>query len=438
MNTPSELFSRETVAGYDRDRLERAVVALVGCGAAGNNIAQCLALTGVGELRLVDPDHVELSNVTRSPLLRADRLRSERLRYKAHECARAILDLSYASAPVVRSAVARIEELGLGALVGCDVVIAAVDSLTVRARLADMTRRLSIPMVELGFSAPRGQVSVFPNRADDEPCWRCLHPHVMYGSASCALYARRVVAEGRIPATQTLAATFGALATEAAIQALHGEFPLGGLLTFNIRRGISRRLELTTDPECPGVHRRWTEITPVPVRSTAPASALFDALRDELSDPILYLPEPFLREAPCYACGIMAPVGKPEYLVTEPPSCEGCRTEPGIPSESTERDAPVYIHQIAQGDDLARWKMQRFGLRPGAIVEVSDRASTKILHVALAGGPDDLYITRRRTAPSTDASSAEGFTPAESADEDTSDDSFVASVETDDGFAALT
>lgn len=102
--------------------------------------------------------------MTRSPLFRADRQRTDRSRSKASECARAVLDLSYATDPVVRWAASRIEDLGVGAFAGCHAVIAAIDRMTVRARLTDMTRLLDIPLIECGFHAPRGQVPMYPNR----------------------------------------------------------------------------------------------------------------------------------------------------------------------------------------------------------------------------------------------------------------------------------
>src|SRR5438552_392866 len=103
-----ELFSREARAGYDRARLDRGVGVLVGAGALGNNVAQTLALCGLGELRIIDFDHVARSNLTRAPLFRPERLRGARPRPKAHELALGFLAHAYATAPVVRAAAARV------------------------------------------------------------------------------------------------------------------------------------------------------------------------------------------------------------------------------------------------------------------------------------------------------------------------------------------
>lgn len=48
-----------------RHRLAESRVLLLGCGGIGSLVAATLATAGVGELVLVDGDHVELSNLTR-------------------------------------------------------------------------------------------------------------------------------------------------------------------------------------------------------------------------------------------------------------------------------------------------------------------------------------------------------------------------------------
>ncbi len=87
MDTTTGLFDRERLAGYDPQLLNQAYVAVVGLGAAGCNIVQTLALSGVGNLGLVDFDVVEASNLTRSPLFDRRRLQGQRPRFKAREAA---------------------------------------------------------------------------------------------------------------------------------------------------------------------------------------------------------------------------------------------------------------------------------------------------------------------------------------------------------------
>lgn len=367
---------------------------VVGCGAAGNNAALNLALSGVGELRFIDPDFVEPSNLTRSPLFRPERL-GGRTRHKACEIALGALAYAYAREPVARYAVARVEALGLGALQGSHAVVAAVDSMRIRALLGDATRLLGIPLVEIGFLAPRGHVTVFPNRSAEEPDWCCLHPPTDHGGLSCSLYARAVEATGRIAATQTVASTFGSLATEAVIQALHGEFPLGGrLLELDVRSGASRTLELALDPRCAGAHRRWGEVRRLDAHAGGPLTAVFDALRGEMRDPVVRLPAPFVVEVPCAACGHAVRVGRPAWALTEPPVCRKC------PETPTAWSHVISVTEVSADDPLAARHARTLGLAPGSIVEVFDRATEAwdLVAVQLAGGVEDLFLTRRRSA----------------------------------------
>jgi adenylyltransferase/sulfurtransferase len=71
-----ERYSRQTIfpgIGIDgQERLLRGRVTLVGCGALGTVIANVLARAGVGFLRIVDRDYVELSNLQRQVLFDED------------------------------------------------------------------------------------------------------------------------------------------------------------------------------------------------------------------------------------------------------------------------------------------------------------------------------------------------------------------------------
>lgn len=392
----TEVFSRERLAGYDPARLEKAVVLLVGAGAAGCNIALDLALSGVGELRIVDFDHVEASNVSRAPLFKRERLAGGRVRHKAREVAQGFLSFALASDPLARFATVPIEALGLGAFRGVDVVISAVDSFRVRAWLSDAARRCGIPFVECGFSAPRGHVSVFPNRASDEPCWRCLMPNVSSGGASCTLYARQIASEGRVPATQTVAAVFGALAAEAALLALHGEFPLGGRMRdLDVRTGRGSTIEVVADPCCTG-HDRLGEVTDVAVAASAPLSSLFEAVHGLVADPLVHLPMPFLTRAPCALCGASVSIGKPVWSVREPPVCRTCPKVLqlhglGVVTQST----------VTRSDELSARPCRALGIAPGAILLVEDGVTQDALSVRIAGTVDDLFTSRRRDAPAT-------------------------------------
>jgi len=68
----SERYSRqERFAGIGREgqqRIQNSRVAVVGCGALGSVHAELMARAGVGFIRIIDRDYVELSNLQRQLL----------------------------------------------------------------------------------------------------------------------------------------------------------------------------------------------------------------------------------------------------------------------------------------------------------------------------------------------------------------------------------
>lgn len=385
-----ELFDRERRAGYDPQALAQGIVCLVGAGALASNVAQNFAMCGVGELRLTDFDVIELTNLTRSPLFPRESVRGSKPRFKSRTLASEVLRLSYAEHPIVRSAITQYEELGLGFFEGVSVIVSAVDSFAARADLSDIARCLGIPFVEAGFRGSSGNISVFANRAAEEPCFRCTLPRTaIRGGVSCALYARQVVAEGRTPATQSVAALFGALVAEAAIAAIHGEVPLSGhTLSLDLRSGKSVLANVTADPMCPGSHTIWEKIEPVEVSADEPVATLLRKAGAPFTEPALRLPRPYVVSAPCERCGRAVNIQTPAWRVKEPPACKSCPE-----GEVRWGVAPQVLTSIGVNDSFAKRPLSRFGIRPRDVLEIEDQATGDSRVVLLMGSIDDLLLT---------------------------------------------
>ena len=60
----SDVFTQ--LSWFRRDRVTAARVMVVGCGALGNEVLKCLAQFGIQHIVVVDFDHVEPANLTRS------------------------------------------------------------------------------------------------------------------------------------------------------------------------------------------------------------------------------------------------------------------------------------------------------------------------------------------------------------------------------------
>ena len=58
------------IGWWDQQRLEQANIVVVGAGALGNEVLKNLALLGIGNTLVIDFDHIEVSNLSRSVLFR--------------------------------------------------------------------------------------------------------------------------------------------------------------------------------------------------------------------------------------------------------------------------------------------------------------------------------------------------------------------------------
>jgi molybdopterin/thiamine biosynthesis adenylyltransferase len=152
-------WTRTALAVYDRQvrafglegqaMLGRLRVAVVGVGGLGSQIANALALLGVGHLLLIDPDRLELSNLNR--VVGASYAQAARGWRKVRALAQR---LNRARPPERRTVVplpldARTRD-ALAHLLSCDLIVGAVDSAVVRQYLNTVAMCALIPYLDAG------------------------------------------------------------------------------------------------------------------------------------------------------------------------------------------------------------------------------------------------------------------------------------------------
>lgn len=393
MMNDQERLSRETLAGWDRDRLEGAIVAMPGAGVGASNVMLTLALAHVGEVRCVDFDRYDASNLSRVPLAGRGEAYHGQVG-KAEELMRAALAVHGAPRPTLRHAFGKIEGLGYGAFEGANVIVNGTDSFAIRAYLSDAARCLGIPFVDLGFHGTTGHAAMFPNRREDEACWRCLNPTAIVGRASCSLYARAELLQARVPSTQPIAAAVAAYAAHFVIEAIHGRLPETPIVTtVSLDRADAIRLAVTRAPSCSGRKAIAREIEDLAVDTSATASALFGELAlGGIREPVLLLRREILVEAPCGRCG--APVKVMRALA----DVEGMPLCAGVCGEEGEAALLRVVDEIPLGDSLERESLKALGFAPRDVLEVRDEATACVRAYRLAGSIDDLFETLRRRA----------------------------------------
>lgn len=149
--------------------LGAATAAVVGAGGLGSNSAELLVRMGFGQVRVIDPDEVEFSNLHRVRL------------YGDADVGRPKVEvLSERLAQLVGGARVepRRERLGpdnaVDLLAGADVVLDGLDNMEGRYVINDACLELGVPWVYGGVVATGGLVVPFPAGG---PCLRCLFPN---------------------------------------------------------------------------------------------------------------------------------------------------------------------------------------------------------------------------------------------------------------------
>lgn len=159
-------------------RFARAHVLVIGAGGLGSPVLMYLAAAGIGQITMVDPDHVERSNLHRQPLFTADDIGRPKVEAAA-------LRLR-AMAPDLRMIP---RQIALGAstvntlIPNADIVVDAADSFAVSYILSDACQaagKLLITASALGLS---GYVAGVCGGA---PSLRAVFPDLPERAATCA------------------------------------------------------------------------------------------------------------------------------------------------------------------------------------------------------------------------------------------------------------
>lgn len=219
-----------------RRSLGRARALVIGVGGLGCPAALALAEAGVGAVRLLDSDAVEVSNLHRQPLytdadvgrpkveVAAERLRqvAPALRVEAHR--------------------ARFRDGDVAWLDGCDVVLDGTDSIAAKFAVSDAAVAARVALVHAGAIDFRAQLlTVVPGVT---ACYRCVFEEAPPPDDVPSCQEAGVLGP--------LVSLVGTLQAVEAIRLLAGERPLFAdrLLTVDLRAGAWRDVPVARVPYC--------------------------------------------------------------------------------------------------------------------------------------------------------------------------------------------
>lgn len=125
-------------------RFRSARVAVIGCGGTGSHVITQLAHLGVGGLLLIDPDHVEVTNLSRLIGARPADVGA----LKTDVLARAARAIS--PTLTVETIPLSLLDIDPAVLAECDVIVCATDGHGSRALLTELAQQYVLPVVDLG------------------------------------------------------------------------------------------------------------------------------------------------------------------------------------------------------------------------------------------------------------------------------------------------
>ena len=245
----TDRYSRQILFREIGEEGQRAItqgrVAVMGMGALGTVIANSLARAGVGYLRLIDRDYVEMSNLQRQILYDEDD--AAQCLPKAVAAARHLKKVN--STIAIEPIVADINPASVVSLIrDVDIILDGTDNLETRLMLNDACDQNGIPWIYGAAVASFGTtMNIIPGKT---PCLRCLHknvppPGTLDTCSSAGVLGMITGIVGCLESAETLKFLVGSEAINR------------GMRLVDVWHCATETIEILKDPECPtcGKHR---------------------------------------------------------------------------------------------------------------------------------------------------------------------------------------
>jgi molybdopterin/thiamine biosynthesis adenylyltransferase len=173
LDTTSERYSRQTlfspIGKEGQKRISAAAVLVVGMGALGTVLASHMARAGVGTLRMVDRDYVELTNLQRQMLYDEEDVSQSLPKAVAAQRKLAKINSDVRLEPIVADVTAlNVESL----LEDIDLVLDGTDNFRTRLLLNDACFKQGIPLIYGGAVSAQGMTAMLI--PGETCCLRCL------------------------------------------------------------------------------------------------------------------------------------------------------------------------------------------------------------------------------------------------------------------------
>ncbi|MCJ7637062.1 MAG: ThiF family adenylyltransferase, partial [Nitrososphaeraceae archaeon] len=232
----------EEIGFLGMEKLRNSKVCVVGVGGIGNPVVTQLTAMGVGKIRIVDRDVVEISNLHRQHLYTEQDIGKVKVEAAIEHLKKRNTNVEIEALPIsITSYTAE------NIVKGFDVVIDALDSIDARYALNDACVKQHIPLIYAGALGMLGSVcTILPNQS---ACLRCIFPALSEDDMpTCST-------EGVHPSILYLV---GGIQVSEAIKILLGQKPslVNTLLYIDLNELSFERIKMLRHDECSACEKK--------------------------------------------------------------------------------------------------------------------------------------------------------------------------------------
>jgi molybdopterin/thiamine biosynthesis adenylyltransferase/molybdopterin converting factor small subunit len=238
----------EEIGFEGMEKIKSAKICVVGAGGIGNPVSTQLVAMGVGKVRIVDRDVIEVTNLHRQHLYTDEDIGRVKVEAAADRLCK--LNPTVKIEPVPTSVTKYTAE---SLVEGFDIVIDALDSVDARYALNDACIKHNIPLIYAGALGVLGSVcTILPNKT---ACLRCMFPELNEEEMpACST-------EGVHPSILYLVA---GIQVSEAVKIITGREPAlaNELLYIDLNELSFERIQMSRQQECPscGIERKESKL----------------------------------------------------------------------------------------------------------------------------------------------------------------------------------
>ena len=236
-------YSRQTmfpgIGEEGQARLLESSMVVIGCGALGGNIATFLVRAGVGNVKIIDRDFIEIHNLQRQVLFNEEDIKDQLPKAVAAE--RHLRKIN--STVKVQGIIADINYSNIERFCkGADVILDGLDNAETRYLINDVSLKLKIPWIYGGAIAANGMtMTIIPG---ETPCFRCISPSMPPQEATATCETAGIIG--------TMPAIIAAIQATEAMKIITARKEINRDLVFiDVWRGVYDRIKAERRDNCP-------------------------------------------------------------------------------------------------------------------------------------------------------------------------------------------